>query len=177
VLFLTAPLIALLANLFEIRIDAFKALTQMRRPLPKRAKDIGIWLAILDVLSKGGIVINSAIIAFTSEVVPRMVYAFRHGQGSLEGYVNNTLITKSVSRLEDSIERRYLISLNINECRHRGFSEQFNWSHELTNTDYEVFVARLVFMFIFEHIAFFLVAVINACVKSVPTSVREQIDK
>ena len=32
-------------------------------------------------------------------------------------------------------------------------------------------------MFLFEHAAFVLVAVVNACVGSVPTSVQEQIDR
>ncbi|XP_055522089.1 anoctamin-3-like isoform X2 [Leucoraja erinacea] len=36
-----APLLALLNNIIEIRLDAYKFVTQWRRPLPARAKDIG----------------------------------------------------------------------------------------------------------------------------------------
>ena len=41
VAFPLGPLFAFLNNVLEIRIDAFKVLTQFRRPLPKRAQDIG----------------------------------------------------------------------------------------------------------------------------------------
>lgn len=37
-----APLLALLNNIIEIRLDAYKFVTQWRRPLPSQAKDIGI---------------------------------------------------------------------------------------------------------------------------------------
>ncbi len=35
------PLFAFLNNMIKIRIDAFKFLTQRKRPLPTRANDIG----------------------------------------------------------------------------------------------------------------------------------------
>lgn len=39
-----APLLALLNNVIEIRLDAYKFVTQWRRPLPSQAKDIGKWI-------------------------------------------------------------------------------------------------------------------------------------
>ena len=36
-----APLCALLNNIVEIRLDAFKFITEFRRPVPHDAKDIG----------------------------------------------------------------------------------------------------------------------------------------
>ena len=36
-----APLFALLNNVIEIRLDAYKFVTQWRRPLATRAQDIG----------------------------------------------------------------------------------------------------------------------------------------
>ena len=87
VAFPLGPLFALLNNLLEIRIDAFKALTQLRRPLPRPAKDIGVWLPILTFIAKLAVITNGAIIAFTSEFVPRLVFYYGHGQRSLEGYV------------------------------------------------------------------------------------------
>jgi hypothetical protein len=77
VAFPLAPLVALLSNTLEIRLDAFKSLTQMRRTVPKRAKDIGIWLPILDTLSKLGIVTSGCLIAFTSDLVPRRVFSLQ----------------------------------------------------------------------------------------------------
>lgn len=58
VAFPLAPLFAFLNNIIEIRVDAFKVLTQLRRPLPKKAQDIGIWLPILNALSRLGVIVN-----------------------------------------------------------------------------------------------------------------------
>ena len=87
VAFPLGPLFALLNNLLEIRIDAFKALTQLRRPQPRPAKDIGVRLPIHTFIAKLAVITNGAIIAFTSEFVPRLVFYYGHGQRSLEGYV------------------------------------------------------------------------------------------
>lgn len=42
-----APLLALVNNLFEIRVDAWKITTQFRRVVPEKAQDIGAWQPIL----------------------------------------------------------------------------------------------------------------------------------
>ena len=117
VAFPLGPLIAFLGNVFEIRVDSFKAVTQFRRPTPKRAKDIGIWLPILNTISKIGIITNGAIIAFTSELIPRFVYKYGAGQGSLEGYVNHTLSLKIVYEITAENEREFLTNLNVTECK------------------------------------------------------------
>lgn len=46
-----APLLALLNNYFEIRVDSFKLLHNTSRPVPRKAQDIGAfqadWLIVL----------------------------------------------------------------------------------------------------------------------------------
>ncbi|KAF3859598.1 hypothetical protein F7725_021997 [Dissostichus mawsoni] len=42
-----APILALVNNLFEIRVDAWKITTQFRRIVPEKAQDIGAWQPIL----------------------------------------------------------------------------------------------------------------------------------
>lgn len=42
-----APVLALVNNLFEIRVDAWKLTTQFRRVVPEKAQDIGAWQPIL----------------------------------------------------------------------------------------------------------------------------------
>ena len=46
-----APLFALINNVMEIRLDAFKFVKTYRRPQPERARDIGVWRTIIDGLS------------------------------------------------------------------------------------------------------------------------------
>jgi hypothetical protein len=60
------PLFAFLNNIIEIRIDAFKVLTQLKRPLPKKAQNIGIWLPILNAISKIGVISNVSFFYFYS---------------------------------------------------------------------------------------------------------------
>ena len=42
-----APLLALLNNIIEIRVDAWKLTTQYRRPVAAKAHSIGVWQDIL----------------------------------------------------------------------------------------------------------------------------------
>ena len=53
-----APLLALVNNVFEIRLDAYKYTTQMRRPLGHRARDIGIWSRILEAMTYMSVISN-----------------------------------------------------------------------------------------------------------------------
>uniref|UniRef100_A0A3B3XLW2 Anoctamin n=1 Tax=Poecilia mexicana TaxID=48701 RepID=A0A3B3XLW2_9TELE len=53
-----APLFALLNNIIEIRLDAKKFVTELRRPVAARAKDIGIWYDILRGVAKVAVIIN-----------------------------------------------------------------------------------------------------------------------
>ena len=53
-----APLLALLNNWVEIRLDAYKYIVTTRRPVAERAQDIGAWYAILEFVSKLAVVTN-----------------------------------------------------------------------------------------------------------------------
>lgn len=53
-----APLCALLNNIAEIRLDAYKFVTQARRPLAERAEDIGAWYGILRAITYAAVVSN-----------------------------------------------------------------------------------------------------------------------
>ncbi|KAG7253276.1 hypothetical protein CRUP_026175 [Coryphaenoides rupestris] len=70
-----APLLALLNNIIEIRLDAYKFVTQWRRPMPARATDIGIWHGILEGIGVLAVITNAFVIAITSDYIPRFVVA------------------------------------------------------------------------------------------------------
>ncbi len=53
-----APLFALLNNLVELRLDAWKFLTKYRRPVLYKAADIGVWTDILSVISYFAVLTN-----------------------------------------------------------------------------------------------------------------------
>lgn len=84
-----APLFALLNNIMEIRLDAYKFIVYQRKPTPFAAKNIGIWFDILDLLSKLSVTSNAFIIAFTSDFIPKLYYYLV--TGSLEGYLDDAM--------------------------------------------------------------------------------------
>jgi len=53
-----APLFALLNNLIEIRLDAWKLLSKHKRPIPFKASDIGIWCDIISAISYFAVLTN-----------------------------------------------------------------------------------------------------------------------
>lgn len=53
-----APLFAYLNNIGEIRLDAYKMVTQSRRPLAERVQNIGAWYGILKGLTYTAVVSN-----------------------------------------------------------------------------------------------------------------------
>lgn len=65
-----APLLALVNNILEIRVDAWKLTTQYRRMVPEKAQDIGAWQPIMQGIAILAVVTNAMIIAFTSDMIP-----------------------------------------------------------------------------------------------------------
>lgn len=57
-----APLLALLNNWIEIRLDSQKLVHETRRPIPERTKDIGAWFAILEFITRLAVICNVSII-------------------------------------------------------------------------------------------------------------------
>lgn len=53
-----APLFALLNNIVEIRLDAYKMVKEARRPLAERVEDIGAWFGILRGVTYVAVVSN-----------------------------------------------------------------------------------------------------------------------
>jgi len=53
-----APLFALINNLIEIRLDAWKLLWKYKRPIPYKASNIGIWNDILSAVSYFAVLTN-----------------------------------------------------------------------------------------------------------------------
>lgn len=53
-----APLLALVNNILEIRVDAWKLTTQYRRMVPEKARDIGAWQPIMQGIAILAVVTN-----------------------------------------------------------------------------------------------------------------------
>ncbi|XP_056595448.1 anoctamin-3 isoform X2 [Triplophysa dalaica] len=153
-----APLLALLNNIIEIRLDAYKFVTQWRRPMPARATDIGIWHGILEGIGVVAVITNAFVIAITSDYIPRFVFAFKYGpcvdkgyrnEKCLRGYLNNSLSVFDMGEMKNgSYHTRY--------CRYRDYRAP-PWSpepYDFTLQFWHVLAARLAFIIVFEHLVF-----------------------
>ena len=69
-----APFFALLNNIVEIRVDAYNYVHNQRRPVAQRAEDVGAWYNILVVLTCVSVLMNAFVLAFTSQLIPKLVY-------------------------------------------------------------------------------------------------------
>ncbi|KAH7729371.1 Protein ANOH-2 a [Aphelenchoides avenae] len=57
-----AAFCALVNNLFEIRVDAFKLCNAVQRPFGRQVKDIGAWQRAMELMGIAGVIVNCALI-------------------------------------------------------------------------------------------------------------------
>ncbi|XP_019638102.1 PREDICTED: anoctamin-1-like [Branchiostoma belcheri] len=156
-----APLLALINNILEIRLDAQKFVCSLRRPMVGRAADIGVWYYILEAISTISVCTNAFVIAFTSEFIPRLVYTRVYSpDGSLNGYLNFSLSYFEVKDFREENTPRNPLHLgnNVTFCRYRDLREP-PWSedpYEYSNAFWHVLAARLAFVVVFQNITFSL---------------------
>nr|XP_033784024.1 anoctamin-1 isoform X2 [Geotrypetes seraphini] len=177
-----APLFALLNNIIEIRLDAKKFITELRRPLAVRAKDIGIWYNILRAVGKLSVIINAFVISFTSDFIPRLVYLYMYSpDGTMHGFVNHTLSYFNVSDFKlgtepsDQQELGYLVET----CRYKDYREP-PWAenkYEISKDFWAVLAARLAFVIVFQNLVMFMSEFVDWIIPDIPKDISEQIHK
>ncbi|KAG8315422.1 Anoctamin-4 [Homalodisca vitripennis] len=177
-----APLFALLNNIGEIRLDAYKMVTQARRPLAERVEDIGAWYGILQGITYCAVVSNAFVIAYTSDYIPRMVYAFVYSPtNTLEGYIDSSLSLFNTSDFVDDmgIDKDALEEDEPPTCQYRGYRNgpDHEDKYGLSPQYWHVFAARLAFVVVFEHIVFALTGIMAYAIPDVPREVKTQIQR
>ncbi|KAF9179817.1 Anoctamin-7 [Haplosporangium sp. Z 767] len=133
VAFPIAPIFALLNNALEIRVDAYKLLTQHRRPISQAAQDIGSWGSILMLLTHISVFTNAILIAFQST------------------WMNRNVFSK-------------VLWVQNNPSPPEGI-------------DFALLAVQLLFIFIFEHLVFFLKIAIANLVRDMPQTVKLAIER
>lgn len=142
-----APLICLLNNILEIRLDAINFVTAYRRPLPARATSEHIWQRCLNIIIKLGILSNGGFLAFTSEVIPAMVYQYKYSKNvSQKGYVEFSLTKFNTS---EWIEFKNMYP-EITQCYYKNFAKESSSDDEqCTQVWSDIMLARLCFFIVF----------------------------
>ncbi|KAM8973260.1 anoctamin-6 [Pelodytes ibericus] len=183
-----APLLALINNLLEIRVDAWKITTQCRRMVSEKAQDIGAWQPIMHGVALLAVVTNAMIIAFTSDMIPRLVYYWsfsippygNHSTNTMEGYITNTL---SVFNIADFKEESKPVPLswfgNRTTCRYRDFRYPPGHEHQYEHSTYywHVIAAKLSFIIVMEHIVYFVKFVISYIIPDISNETKDKLKR
>ncbi|XP_034385087.1 anoctamin-9-like isoform X4 [Cyclopterus lumpus] len=158
-----APLLALINNIFEIRLDAIKMVHLERRLVPRKTNDIGVWTKVLEAIGVLAVIANGLVIGVSSDFVPRLVYRYRYGpcaNGSththcMQGYINDTLSTAVVSHMavrDDFLPDQMITGggFNVTQCSYRDYRSDEDYT--LTSQFWLVLAVRFAFVILFEHV-------------------------
>uniref|UniRef100_A0A8C5C9N9 Anoctamin n=1 Tax=Gadus morhua TaxID=8049 RepID=A0A8C5C9N9_GADMO len=164
-----APLLALINNIIEIRLDAIKMVTLERRIVPKKTNDIGIWTEVLEAIGVMAVIANGLVIGVSSDFIPRIVYHYRYGpcaNGStaadcMAGYINNTL---SIAHMADPDIRNEFLP-DYKDYRSDG-------DYSFTPQFWLILAVRFAFVILFEHVVVIFKFVAAWCVPSAPMQVK-----
>ncbi|XP_077449412.1 anoctamin-2b isoform X2 [Stigmatopora argus] len=175
-----APLFALLNNVIEIRLDAKKFVTELRRPVAVRAKDIGIWYNILSGMGKFSVIINAFVISFTSDFIPRLVYQYMYSQsGTMHGFIDHTLSHFNVSNFKPGTAPQNSHHGDVTVCRYKDYREP-PWSPDayyFSKQYWCVLAARLAFVILFQNLVMFLSLVVAWVIPDIPKTIVEQLKR
>lgn len=159
-----APLLALVNNIFEIRLDAIKMVSLERRMVPKKTNDIGVWTRILEAVGVMAVIANGLVIGITSDFIPRLVYRYHYGpcangtssdMDCMTGYISGTLATVNMSDV--NLRKDFLYNqtftgngLKVTQCSYRDYRNDVDQS--LTPQFWLILAVRFAFVILFEHV-------------------------
>uniref|UniRef100_A0A8C1SLB8 Anoctamin n=1 Tax=Cyprinus carpio TaxID=7962 RepID=A0A8C1SLB8_CYPCA len=183
-----APLLALFNNILEVRVDAWKLTTQFRRPVAAKARNIGAWEEILNVVAILSVVTNAFIVAFTSDMIPRLVYLFAYHPGNkatMRGYITNSLSFYNISQIpEDNLPEHgenpsWFNSSTITTCRYRDYRYPPGHEKQYTHTMqfWHILAAKLAFIVIMEHVVFVVKFFVAWLIPDVPVGIKSHIKR
>ncbi|CAG5856908.1 unnamed protein product [Menidia menidia] len=176
-----APLLALFNNILEIRVDAWKFTTQFRRPVASKARNIGAWQEILNAVAILSVVTNAFIMAFTSDMIPRMVYLYAYSkEASMRGYVNNSLSIYSISQMQEkNMPEDDWHNNTTTNCRYRDYRYPPGHEREYMHTMqfWHILAAKMAFIIIMEHVVFVVKFFVAWMIPDVPSDVKLRIKR
>ncbi|XP_063326717.1 anoctamin-9-like [Pelmatolapia mariae] len=178
-----APLLALINNIFEIRLDAIKMVHLEQRLVPKKTNDIGVWTKLLEAIGVLAVIANGLVIGITSDFIPRLVYRYHYGpcaKGKLnytdcmEGYINDTLSKAYMnnSNFDAFINPWERHNFSVKECSYRDYRNENDYS--LKSQFWLVLAVRFAFIILFEHVLVMCKFIAAWFVPDNPTQVKNE---
>ncbi|XP_020661234.3 anoctamin-5 isoform X2 [Pogona vitticeps] len=176
-----APLLALMNNILEIRVDSWKLTTQFRRPVAAKAHSIGVWQQILNGIAVLSVVTNAFIVAFTSDMIPRLVYYYAYFEdpdSPMTGYINDSLSVFQISDFQEQ-NRPNSNPNNFTNCRYRDYryppDHEKKYAH--TMQFWHILAAKMAFIIIMEHVVFIVKFFVAWMIPDVPDEVKAKVKR
>ncbi|NXN95897.1 ANO6 protein, partial [Rhinopomastus cyanomelas] len=183
------PLLALFNNMLEIRLDAWKLTSQFRRMVPQKAQDIGAWQPIMQGIAVLAVATNAMIIAFTSDMIPRLVYYWSfsvppygsHSSHTMKGYINSSLSVFSISDFKNASKPFSPWFGTQTTCRqvYRDFryppGHQLQYEHNIYY--WHVMAAKLAFVIVMEHVIYFVKFTISYAIPDVSQKTKSKVKR
>uniref|UniRef100_H2YZL6 Anoctamin n=1 Tax=Ciona savignyi TaxID=51511 RepID=H2YZL6_CIOSA len=179
-----APVLALINNIIEIRLDANKFICELRRPLAHKCSDIGAWYYLLEFIGNLAVVTNAFTIAITSEAIPKLVYYYVYSleiyPESTYGYVNNSMSYFNTSDFDlRSVpnNRDPFGEGNVTVCRYPGYLSPPNANppYAFTTQYWHNIAGKLAFIIVVEHVVFLLKRLLDYLIPDRPRKLRDKI--
>ncbi|XP_035484945.1 anoctamin-9 isoform X2 [Scophthalmus maximus] len=178
-----APLLALINNIFEIRLDAIKMVRLERRLVPRKTNNIGVWTNVLEAIGVLAVIANGLVIGVSSDFIPRLVYRYHYGpcaNGSththcMEGYIKDTLSTAFISHSAvrgDFLDIQMMTDngFNVTQCSYRDYRSDEDYN--LTSKFWLVLAVRFAFVILFEHVVVLCKFIAAWFVPNIPIQVK-----
>ncbi|KAL4624317.1 anoctamin-9 isoform X1 [Arapaima gigas] len=174
-----APFLALVNNIFEIRLDAIKMVSLERRQVPKKTNNIGVWTSVLEAVGVLAVIANGLVIGISSDFIPRLVYQYRYGPctngtatniSCMTGYIKNTL---STVRMNDTFESDQMTThdgVTVTHCSYKDYRDDEDYS--LTSQFWLILAVRFAFVILFEHVVVVCKFVVAWFVPDCPIQVK-----
>lgn len=181
VAFPLAPFFALANNVLEMRLDATKFLRHYRRPVPRRVTDIGIWARILHGLARISVITNAFIIAFSSNLIPRLVYMAVVSTNKTDiGYLNHSLAYFDTVDFKEGTAPTTSIFSNVSSCRYpeyRNPPDHPDLPYKRPTIYWHILAVRLAFIVVFQNVVGLLTMTVQWCLSEKPRKLRERIKR
>ncbi|TDG40819.1 hypothetical protein AWZ03_012750 [Drosophila navojoa] len=172
-----APLLALINNVIEVRLDAIKMLRFIRRPVGMRARNIGVWQNIMAVVTHISVASSAMIIAFSSNFIPKLVYKATHDDPDLNGYLNFTLAAFYTKDYKTQSLLDVSRAANVTLCHYIEFRNDpwENAPYKRPMIYWQILMARLAFIVIYQNIISMLQGILRWAVPDVSARLLKRI--
>uniref|UniRef100_A0A915IG43 Anoctamin n=1 Tax=Romanomermis culicivorax TaxID=13658 RepID=A0A915IG43_ROMCU len=133
----------------------------------------------MDVVVKLGIIFNAGLIAFTSEVIPRLYYTYHRATDSHRrhiGYLEYSLSYIHVKDWNDEAKIEEMTTKNITKCYYMGYREpDYPYPHK--HDYWRIVTVRLAAFTVYSIGFFVLMYLVNLMIDDTPSSVRTRLDR